>query len=441
MKSALFIILLHVATSARADEFDLIEGANRFLSYTNTAKSMDNTLIKQLNAVNATHDATTTASNEVGDLQKKLQDLENNPPQPPEPPPLPPPQQDQGAGSGSGSGSGSGGGGKGGGLQAPQMASIPAASTFTPPAGPQEITPDLSGANFGDDEGGRGFTPGESNIQPFTPPKLDLSSPRSPNTAPRFGPAQVAATGMPKLKTLESMPSPGASAEGAGAAAGAAGGGGAGGSLGGAAGGAGGGGGTDGSSLNGVGIEPGYDSASGIASRDAGWGSSSGDEGGSGSGGGSGSDSGDTKIASQLFNRAPSSTTGTKAGRTKGDGSPDDTIFGKLAMWIDESCELDAGIKSNGVKPGVCDAASANEALAYADVEDKPTFTGNAEKALKEVPKEKPAAPKKLRSGLREIASEDEAEVTEVDPDTKTDSKPAEPEEDLLGALRAGATL
>ena len=269
----------------------------------------------------------------------------------------------------------------------------------------------------------------DRSIGGYTPPPLDLSKPNASGSAPgQFGPAQIAAGDMPKLKTLDSTASPGTSAGAGDANAGNAGGAG---GPGGMSGGPSGGGGGD-SQFGNLGNDGGGDGGSGINVRDAGWGS-----GGDGFSTAEASNSGNgTELAeksstkfpmNQLMDRKPSDQ-GRFIVRSKSDGSIDDSIFGKVSFWIQDSCGFVPNSKAEK-KPGYCDKAIENDLqLAYSEGglsrQQEPATVATA-KQFDPLPVRKPRAVKK---GLREIAST-----------PRGAEEMATESEDLLEALRARA--
>lgn len=439
----LFLLFMIFATPVFGAEEKVPEPVaqttGRFSSAVGMGLAVDQQILKQLSEIEGLHSRIGEQTNQLQKLQDQLQEIDNRP-TPPEPTQPPFANQNPSGQGGGGSGGGSKGGG-GSGLEAPQMAQLPTNAPFELPQAPQEITPDFSALGDSGDGGSSEFNPSSSGLQGFTPPPLDLPKSRNPNTQGQFGPAQVAAQGMPKLKTLEGV-SPGAGAGAAAAAGGAAGGaGGAGGapSMGGGGGGGTGGGGGD--VMNGIGFEPGGDAASGIVARDAGWGSPG--DGGSESGGGGlaygdggGSESSASKIAGNQVYSGPSSKGG-RLKRTLADGSADDTIFAKMSLFIDDTCGLGGEPKTDG-KLSVCEKAFSND-LQLAAVNEEAPYEGAAKSALKELPKEeqKPELKKpKLPAGLREIASEKES--SEVSSETGPSKEALPASEDILSALRAG---
>jgi hypothetical protein len=389
----------------------------------------DKIIIKDLQKLKGIDSAIASRQSTVDNLQQKLNDLENTP-LPPEPEPLANQNPNAGQGGG-GSGGGGSGGGDGGGNQPPEMASIPQSSGFTLPENPKEVTPDFASGLDGGSDRERTFNPSSSSIGGYTPPPLDLSKPANNGSAPgQFGPAQIAAGDMPKLKTLDSAANPGTGAGAGGANAGGAGG--AGGPSGMAGGAPSGGGGGGDSQFGNLGNDGGGEGGSGINVRDAGWGSG-GDGGGSseGSSGGNGTEvaekSSNKFPMNQLMDRKPSDQ-GRFIVRSKPDGSIDDSIFGKVSFYIQDSCGFIPNSKTEK-KPAYCDKAIENDLqLAYSEGgltnPEEPAKVATA-KQLEPLPVRKPRAVKK---GLREIASTPRG-ADEV----------ATESEDLLEALRARA--
>ncbi len=405
------------------------DAVGRFETALGIGAQTDNVLVKDLEKVLGMDSSIASRRNTVEQLQQRLNDLENTP-TPPEPEPLANQNPNAGQGGG-GSGGGGSGGGSGGGNSPPEMASIPQSSGFTLPENPQEVTPDFASGLDGGSDRESTFNPSSSSIGGYTPPPLDLSKPANNGSAPgQFGPAQIAAGDMPKLKTLDSTATPGATsgagsenAGNAGAAGGANG-------LGG--GGAAGAGGGD-SQFGNLGYDGGGEGGSGINVRDAGWGS--GGEGGGASGEAPGGGNG-TEVAeksskqfpmNQLMDRKPSDQ-GRFLVRSKSDGSIDDTIFGKVSFWIQDSCGFVPNSKTDK-KPAYCDKAVENDLqLAYSEggltkPEDSAKIA--TAKQFEPLPVRKPRPVKK---GLREIASTPRG----------ADEVAAE-SEDLLEALRARA--
>jgi hypothetical protein len=261
---------------------------------------------------------------------------------------------------------------------------------------------------------------------------LDLSKPSNNGSAPgQFGPAQIAAGDMPKLKTLDSTATPGAGAAAGGANDGGAGGAGGPAGMGGGAPSGGGGGGD--SQFGNLGYDGGGEGGSGINIRDAGWGS--GGEGGGSSGeasnAGNGSDVAEKSagkfLMNQLMDRKPSDQ-GRFLVRSKSDGSVDDSIFGKFSFWVQDSCGFVPSSKAEknlaiATKPSrmICNSPTPEGGLSRPQ---EPETVATA-KQFEPLPVRKPRAVKK---GLREIAS------------TARDAEDAAKEsDDLLEALRARA--
>jgi hypothetical protein len=407
----------------------LPDGVDRFQTAIGIGAEADTVSIKGLKGLQGIDSTISNGRTNVEKIQQRVNDLENTP-TPPEPEPLADQNPNAGQGGG-GSGGGGSGGGSGGGNQPPEMASIPQSSGFTLPENPSEVTPDFASGLDGGSDRESTFNPSSSSIGGYTPPPLDLSKPANNGSAPgQFGPAQIAAGDMPKLKTLDSTATPGATSGTGGENAGNAGAAGGANGLGG--GGAAGAGGGD-SQFGNLGYDGGGEGGSGINVRDAGWGS--GGEGG-GAGGEASSGGNGTEVAeksskqfpmNQLMDRKPSDQ-GRFLVRSKSDGSIDDTIFGKVSFWIQDSCGFVPNSKTDQ-KPAYCDKAIENDLqLAYSEGGlTKPEESAKiaTAKQFEPLPVRKPRPVKK---GLREIASTPRG----------ADEVAAE-SEDLLEALRARA--
>jgi hypothetical protein len=400
------------------DAQSLIEASDRFTQAAQMALNVDLALVNKLTEIQGLHGKIGETQSAIEQIQQRIKEIDDTP----LPPVTPPPPQSQGAGGGSGDGGGSGGGGdSGGGLETPQMAQLPAASAFQLPEAPQDVTPDFGDAlNFKEKD--RAFTPSSPTLSAYTPQPLALPQSKAPSTEGAFAPAALAAGAMPKLKNLDSLSAPSSNPPAAGGGGdGAA----AGGAMGGMGGGGpmslGGGGGGDGASLNNVGYEPPYDSASGIVVRDPGYGSGGGEGGSSAGSEGSGYGDGASKVASnptnQIFRGLASKSTG-RYQRTRADGAEDNSIFGKLSLWLDDSCGFLPSSKENPNRPPICNKALANE-LAMSVAEEAQPYEGSAEKVLNQKPAmpEAPSEKKKpLPPGVREIASAGIAQTENTSP-------------------------